>query len=43
MLVPSVTTSEGMTGAEPAKYGANGCVYVARILWGKPNPAWNRH
>lgn len=38
-----VTTSEGMAPGNPAQYGANGRVYAARIIWGKPNRAWNRH
>jgi hypothetical protein len=38
-----VTTSEGMAPGEPAKYGANGRVYAARIIWEKPNRVWNRH
>lgn len=38
-----VTTSEGMAPGNPAQYGANGRVYAARIMWEKPNRAWNRH
>jgi hypothetical protein len=38
-----VTTSEGMSPGNPAQYGANGRVYAARIIWEKPNAAWNRH
>ena len=38
-----VTTSEGMSPGQPAKYGANGRVYAARLIWAQPNPAWNQH
>ena len=38
-----VTTSEGMSPRGSEKFGANGGVYAARILWEKPNAAWNRH
>ena len=38
-----VTTSEGMSSANAVKYGANGRVYAARIVWEKPNELWNRH
>ncbi|MCX7044812.1 MAG: exo-alpha-sialidase [Candidatus Sumerlaeota bacterium] len=38
-----VTTSEGMQPVEVKKYGSNGRVYAARILWDKPNLEWNRH
>jgi hypothetical protein len=38
-----VTTSEGMSPGNPAQYGANGRVYAARVIWTKPNPAWNQH
>ena len=38
-----VTTSEGMAPGNPAQHGANGRVYAARIVWGTPNAAWNRH
>jgi len=38
-----VTTSEGMGQKEAAKYGANGRVYAARLVWDKPNSAWNCH
>jgi hypothetical protein len=38
-----VTTSEGMGQKEAAKYGANGRVYAARLVWDKPNSAWNHH
>jgi hypothetical protein len=38
-----VTTSEGMGSANAAKFGANGRVYAARILWEKPNEVWKRH
>lgn len=38
-----VTTSEGMAPGNPAQYGSNGRVYAARLIWEKPNSAWNRH
>jgi len=38
-----VTTSEGMSPGNPAKFGANGRVYAARIIWEKPNRMWDRH
>ncbi len=38
-----VTTSEGMSPGNPAQYGSNGRVYAARIIWEKPNRAWNQH
>lgn len=38
-----VTTSEGMSPGDPARFGANGRVYAARIIWERPNTAWNRH
>jgi hypothetical protein len=38
-----VTTSEGMAPGEPQKYGSNGRVYAARILWEQPNTNWNKH
>jgi len=38
-----VTTSEGMAPRGSEKYGANGRVYAARILWDKPNRDWDRH
>ena len=38
-----VTTSEGMRPGVSEKYGANGRVYAARILWDKPNTVWNKH
>lgn len=38
-----VTTSEGMSPGDPAKFGSNGRVYAARILWEKSNSVWNRH
>lgn len=38
-----VTTSEGMAPAGADKFGANGRVYAARLIWEKPNGAWNRH
>jgi len=38
-----VTTSEGMKPGNPKTSGANGRVYAARILWEKPNSAWNKH
>jgi len=38
-----VTTSEGMAPAVQTKFGANGRVYAARLIWEKPNRAWNQH
>lgn len=38
-----VTTSEGMSEKEPTKYGADGRVYAARILWSRPNKSWNKN
>ncbi len=38
-----VTTSEGMAPRGSEKFGANGRVYAARLLWEKPNTEWNRH
>jgi hypothetical protein len=38
-----VTTSEGMSPGDPSKFGANGRVYAARVLWEKPNRAWDKH
>lgn len=38
-----VTTSEGMRPGDPTKFGANGRVYAARILWDRPNRAWDQH
>jgi hypothetical protein len=38
-----VTTSEGMAPRGSERFGANGRVYAARILWEKPNTEWNRH
>ena len=38
-----VTTSEGMAPAGADKFGANGRVYAARILWEKPSAIWDRH
>lgn len=38
-----VTTSEGMSEREPTKYGADGRVYAARIIWSKPNYNWNKY
>jgi len=38
-----VTTSEGMAPGNPAAFGANGRVYAARLIWDRPNPAWNQH
>jgi len=38
-----VTTSEGMGRKEAKEGGANGRVYAARLLWAKPNTAWNQH
>ena len=37
------TTSEGMTPGDPSKFGSNGRVYAARIIWEKSNQVWNRH
>jgi len=36
-----VTTSEGMS-KNGSKYGANGRVYAARIIWSTPNKAWKQ-
>lgn len=38
-----VTTSEGMAPGEPQKFGSNGRVYATRIVWDKPNIAWDQH
>lgn len=38
-----VTTSEGMSPRGSEKYGANGRVYAARLIWEKPNGAWDKH
>ncbi|ACU02724.1 MULTISPECIES: sialidase [Pedobacter] len=38
-----ITTSEGMSGRQPTKYGADGRVYVARIIWSKPNKNWDKY
>jgi hypothetical protein len=38
-----VTTSEGMGRSDSKKFGANGRVYAARLVWEKPNEDWNRH
>jgi hypothetical protein len=38
-----VTTSEGMSPGHPEKFGSNGRVYAARLIWEKPNRAWNQH
>jgi hypothetical protein len=38
-----VTTSEGMKPGNPSASGANGRVYAARILWTRPNAAWDSH
>lgn len=38
-----VTTSEGMSPPGSEKYGADGRVYAARLVWERPNGAWNRH
>lgn len=38
-----VTTSEGMSPRGSEKYGANGRVYTARIIWDQPNKAWDKH
>jgi hypothetical protein len=37
-----VTTSEGMAPPGAEKYGADGRVYVARLLWKTPNAGWNK-
>lgn len=38
-----ITTSEGMSEAEPTKYGADGRVYAARIIWSLPNKNWDQY
>jgi len=38
-----ITSSEGMGPGNPARYGANGRVYAARVIWDQPNPGWDRH
>jgi hypothetical protein len=38
-----VTTSEGMGKQVAEQHAANGRVYAARLVWDKPNSAWNRH
>ena len=38
-----VTTSAVLAPGNPAQHGANGRVYAARLLWEKPNRAWNQH
>lgn len=38
-----VTTSEGMAAATAPKFGANGRVYAARLVWEQSNTAWNEH
>ena len=38
-----VTTSEGMAPGDPSKFGSNGRVYAARLIWQKPNSIWNQH
>lgn len=38
-----VTTSEGMSEREPTKYGADGRVYAAKIIWMKPNQNWDKY
>ena len=38
-----VTTSEGMSPGTPEKFGSNGRVYAARLIWARPNPDWNQH
>ncbi|WP_316812518.1 sialidase family protein [Pedobacter heparinus] len=38
-----VTTSEGMSERQPTKYGADGRVYAAKIIWMKPNHHWNKY
>lgn len=37
-----ITTSEGMSEKEPTRYGADGRVYVARVLWSRPNKSWDQ-
>jgi len=37
-----VTTSEGMSPKGADKYGADGRVYAARVIWEKPNREWNQ-
>lgn len=38
-----VTTSEGMSERQPTKYGADGRVYAAKIIWMKPNQNWDKY
>lgn len=38
-----ITTSEGMSEAEPKKYGADGRVYAARLIWSSPNRNWDKY
>lgn len=38
-----ITTSEGMSEREPTKFGADGRVYAARIIWSIPNKNWNKY
>lgn len=38
-----VTTSEVMTPGNPQKFGSNGRVYAARILWENSNGEWDQH
>jgi len=38
-----VTTSEGMSEKQPTKFGADGRVYAARIIWSKPNKNWDKY
>jgi hypothetical protein len=38
-----ITSSEGMGPGNPARFGANGRVYAARVIWDRPNPGWNQH
>lgn len=37
-----VTDVEGMFGPEPRKRGAEGRMYLARVLWARPNRDWDR-
>jgi hypothetical protein len=38
-----VTTSEGMSEKQPTKFGADGRVYAARIIWSKQNKNWDKY
>jgi hypothetical protein len=37
-----VTTSEGMSPKGGEKYGADGRVYAARVIWERPNKSWDQ-